>query len=91
MTELWFLGRQLEMNDRHAVIVGICETTRTFQSNPVVYTAYSRALDFTPQPADASDLHSGQGQAGTRPGGRREQDPDPDRAQRPGRATNSSG
>ena len=38
------------MNDRHAVIVGICETTRTFQSNPVVYTTYSRALNFTPQP-----------------------------------------
>ncbi len=46
----WFLGRQLEMNDRRAVIVGICETTRTFQSNPVVYTTYSRALKFTPQP-----------------------------------------
>ncbi len=45
----WFLGRQLEMNDRRAVIVGICETTRTFQSNPVVYTTYSRALTFTPQ------------------------------------------
>ncbi|MDR3637068.1 MAG: ABC transporter permease [Isosphaeraceae bacterium] len=46
----WFIGRQLEMNDRHAVIAGICETTRTFQSNPVVYTTYSRALTFTPQP-----------------------------------------
>ena len=45
-----FLGRQLEMNDRRAVIVGICETTRTFQSNPVVYTTYSRALTFAPQP-----------------------------------------
>ena len=30
-----FLGRELEMNDCRAVIVGICETTRTFQSNPV--------------------------------------------------------
>jgi putative ABC transport system permease protein len=46
----WFLGRQLEMNDRRAVIVGVCETTRTFQSQPVVYTVYSRALNFTPQP-----------------------------------------
>ncbi len=45
-----FLGHQLEMNDRRAVIVGICETTRTFQSNPVVYTTYSRALTFAPQP-----------------------------------------
>jgi putative ABC transport system permease protein len=46
----WFLGRQLEMNDHRAVIVGICETTRTFQSNPVVYTTYSRALTYAPQP-----------------------------------------
>jgi putative ABC transport system permease protein len=46
----WFLGRQLEMNDHRAVIVGICETTRTFQSNPVVYATYSRALAYAPQP-----------------------------------------
>jgi len=45
----WFLGRELEMNDCRAVIVGICETTRTFQSNPVVYTTYSRAKYFAPQ------------------------------------------
>lgn len=44
-----FIGRRLEMNDHSAVIVGICETTRTFQSNPVVYTTYSRTLTFTPQ------------------------------------------
>jgi putative ABC transport system permease protein len=45
----WFLGRELEMNDRRAMIVGICETTRTFLSNPVVYTTYSRSLEFAPQ------------------------------------------
>ena len=45
----WFLGREFEMNDSRAVIVGICETTRTFQSNPVVYTTYSRAKAFAPQ------------------------------------------
>src|SRR5262249_8837700 len=33
-----FLRRQLEMNDHRAVIVGVCEATRTFQTNPVVYT-----------------------------------------------------
>ena len=31
------------MNDHRAIIVGICEASRTFQSNPVVYTTYSRA------------------------------------------------
>jgi putative ABC transport system permease protein len=44
-----FLRRQLEMNDRRAVIVGVCEATRTFQTNPVVYTTYSRAKTFAPQ------------------------------------------
>ncbi len=44
-----FLNRELEMNDHRAVIVGICEATRTFQSNPVVYTTYSRAKQFAPQ------------------------------------------
>ena len=44
-----FLSKELEMNDRRAVIVGICVATRTFQSNPVVYTTYSRAKQFAPQ------------------------------------------
>ena len=37
------------MNDHRAIIVGVCEATRTFQSNPVVYTTYSRAKLFAPQ------------------------------------------
>jgi putative ABC transport system permease protein len=41
--------RELEMNDRRAVIVGICEATRTFQSNAVVYTTYSRAKQYVPR------------------------------------------
>jgi putative ABC transport system permease protein len=44
-----FLGRELEMNDHRAVIVGVCEATRTFQSNAVVYTTYSRAKLFVPR------------------------------------------
>jgi putative ABC transport system permease protein len=44
-----FLRRTLEMNDHRAIIVGICEATRTFQSNAVVYTTYSRAKQFAPQ------------------------------------------
>ncbi len=37
------------MNDHRAVIVGVCEATKTFQTNPVVYTTYSRAKTFAPQ------------------------------------------
>ncbi len=44
-----FLGRDIEMNDHRAIIVGVCVATRTFQSNAVVYTTYSRAKLFAPQ------------------------------------------
>jgi putative ABC transport system permease protein len=43
------MGHELEMNDHRAVIIGICEATRTFQSTPVVYSTYSRAKQFVPQ------------------------------------------
>ena len=36
------------MNDRRAIIVGVCEATRTFQSNPVVYTTLHRAKQYIP-------------------------------------------
>ncbi len=42
------VGDTLEINDNRAVVVGICETTRTFQSQPVIYTTYSRAVSFAP-------------------------------------------
>ncbi len=44
-----FVGREIEMNDHRAIIVGVCEATRTFQANPVVYTTYSRAKGFVPK------------------------------------------
>ncbi len=43
------VGDSLELNDRRAVVVGISVNTRTFQSQPVVYTTYSRALSFAPK------------------------------------------
>jgi len=42
-------GDTLELNDHRAVVVGICRTTRTFQSQPMVYTTYSRATIFAPR------------------------------------------
>ncbi len=44
-----FVGRELEMNDHRALIVGVCEATPTFQSNAVMYTTYGRAKRFIPQ------------------------------------------
>lgn len=43
------VGDTLELNDRRAVVVGIARTTRTFQSQPVVYTTYSRATLYAPR------------------------------------------
>jgi putative ABC transport system permease protein len=43
------LGRTLEMNDRRAVITGICEAHAPFQTFPVIYTRYSQATQFVPR------------------------------------------
>jgi putative ABC transport system permease protein len=42
------IGDQLELNDRRARVVGICRVTKTFQSNPVVYTTYKNAIFYIP-------------------------------------------
>jgi putative ABC transport system permease protein len=42
------IGDTLELNDHRAVVVGICQNSRTFQSQPVVYTTYTRATGFAP-------------------------------------------
>ena len=43
------IGDTLELNDNRAVVVGICHVSRTFQSQPMVYTTYSRAVSFAPR------------------------------------------
>lgn len=43
------IGDSLELNDRRAIVVGIAKVTRTFQSQPVIYTTYNRALLYAPK------------------------------------------
>lgn len=43
------IGDTLELNDHRAVVAGICNVSRTFQSQPVIYTTYSRATTFAPR------------------------------------------
>ncbi|MCS7014911.1 MAG: ABC transporter permease [Gemmatales bacterium] len=43
------LGRTFEMNDRRAVLVGVCKASRTFQTFPILYTRFSQAVRFAPQ------------------------------------------
>ncbi len=46
--EPYRLGRTFEMNDRRAVLVGVCKARRTFQTFPIVYTRYTAAVSFSP-------------------------------------------
>ncbi|MBI5213621.1 MAG: FtsX-like permease family protein [Nitrospirae bacterium] len=43
------IGDTLEINDNRASVAGICKVSRTFQSQPVIYTTYSRATTFAPK------------------------------------------
>jgi putative ABC transport system permease protein len=43
------IGDTLEINDKRGVVVGIARVQRTFQTNPVIYTTYSRAMSFAPK------------------------------------------
>jgi putative ABC transport system permease protein len=42
------LGRELEMNDRRAIVVGICDVSSPFFTFPVIYTRYSLATSYVP-------------------------------------------
>jgi putative ABC transport system permease protein len=43
------VGDTLELNDHRGTVVGLCKVTRTFQSQPVIYTTYTRATTFAPR------------------------------------------
>lgn len=41
------LGRELEINERRAVITGICRASPLFQTLPILYTEFGKAQQFT--------------------------------------------
>jgi putative ABC transport system permease protein len=43
------LGKVLEMNDRRAVLVGVCQASAPFQTSPIMYTRYREAVEYGPQ------------------------------------------
>ena len=61
------VGDTLELNDHRAVVVGICRVSRTFQSQPVVYTTYSRATQFAPRERKLLSFVLARGQPGETP------------------------
>lgn len=42
------VGAVLELDNRRAVVAGISKSTRTFQSQPALFTTYSRAAQYLP-------------------------------------------
>lgn len=42
------IGDSLRLNDRRAVVVGVCKARRGFESNGIVYTTFDRAVQFSP-------------------------------------------
>ncbi len=42
------IGQRLELNDHRAIVVGIAKTSRTFQSQPIIFTTFERAIQFSP-------------------------------------------
>jgi putative ABC transport system permease protein len=42
------VGDTMELNDHRAYVAGLCDVSRTFQSQPVIYTTYERATIFVP-------------------------------------------
>ncbi|WP_169978079.1 ABC transporter permease [Tautonia rosea] len=51
--EPYRLGRTFQINDRRAVLVGVCSVGSPFFSVPQVYTRYSNALRFAPPERNA--------------------------------------
>ncbi|HUY35852.1 MAG TPA: ABC transporter permease [Pirellulales bacterium] len=58
------LGKTFEMNDRRAVLVGVCKARRTFQTFPIIYTRYSKATFFAPSERKMLSFILAQGEAG---------------------------
>jgi putative ABC transport system permease protein len=60
-------GWTVELNDRRAVCVGVCKSSPTFQTFPICYTLYSRALSFAPQERRTLSFILAQGEPGVPP------------------------
>lgn len=43
------LGRTFQLNDRRAVLVGVCKVAPPFFSDPIIYTRYSQAARYVPR------------------------------------------
>src|SRR5262245_38532837 len=47
--EPYKIGRTFQLNDRRAVLVGVCKVAQPFFSDPIVYARYSQAARYVPR------------------------------------------
>jgi putative ABC transport system permease protein len=47
--EPYILGREFQLNDRRAVLVGVCRASAPFQTLPILYSRYSVAAGYVPK------------------------------------------
>jgi putative ABC transport system permease protein len=65
--EPYRLGRTFEMNDRRAVLVGVCKASAPFTTLPVLYTRYSSASWFVPRERNLMSFVLAKAEAGHDP------------------------
>jgi putative ABC transport system permease protein len=62
------IGKTFEMNDKRAVIVGLCTSSPTFQTFPILYTRYSQATAYVPNERKVLSFVLAQQREGLDPG-----------------------
>ncbi len=67
--EPYRIGRTFELNDRRAVLVGVCKVAPTFFSDPILYTALQPGRPLCAAGAQPHELHPGQVQRRSGSGG----------------------
>jgi putative ABC transport system permease protein len=63
--EPYVMGREFELNDRRAVLVGVCKASAPFTTLPILYARYSTASGFVPKERHLMSFVLAQPEAGT--------------------------
>jgi putative ABC transport system permease protein len=61
------LGKTLEMNDRRAVLVGVCQASAPFQTTPIVFSRYRDAVQYAPRERNQMTFVLAKAEAGRDP------------------------
>ena len=62
--EPYLLGREFQLNDRRAVLVGVCKASAPFQTLPILYSRYSVASGYVPKERNLMTFVLAQPEAG---------------------------